>query len=97
MARRDFIFCDICNPQAIREVEMRRATGRLGTGRRITDGRAWFDGTDQAAVAAGWLATEDGQHICPSCLERMRSMRKVLVERLLVCQSVSELLQGRED
>lgn len=97
MARRSFIFCDICNPLAIREVEMRRASGRTGGGRRLTDGRVWFDGTEKEALAAGWLSTEDGQHICPACFERMRSMRHVLEERLFISPSVADLVQDRTD
>jgi hypothetical protein len=97
MARRSFIFCDICNPQAIREVEMRRASGRAGKGRRVTDGRMWFDGTDEEAKEAGWVASEDGRHICPACFERMRAMRHVLEERLFVTPEVMHLVQDRID
>jgi hypothetical protein len=95
MARRSFIFCDICNPQAVREVEMRRASGRDGKGRRISDGRVWFDGTDREARDAGWVATDDGQHICPACFERMRALRHVLEERPFVSPALVEVLQGR--
>ena len=98
MARRSFIFCDICNPLSVREVEMRRATSsRNGNGRRITDGRAWFDGTDAEAKTAGWVDSGDGQYICPACFDRMRSMRHVLQERLFVPGSVMEVLQDRID
>ncbi len=95
MARRSFIFCDICNPQAVREVEMRRASGRDGKGRRISDGRVWFDGTDREAQDAGWVAADDGQHICPACFERMRALRHVLEERAFVSPALVEVLQGR--
>lgn len=82
MARRSFIFCDICNPLAIRYIEFRRAGSRdKRGGRRVTDGRAWFDGDDGAAVKAGWVIAENGQHVCPNCFERMKSMRHVLDER----------------
>jgi hypothetical protein len=97
MARRSFVFCDICNPLAIREVELRRASGRTGTGRRLTDGRVWFDGSEKEAQAAGWLATDDGQHICPACFERMRAMRHILQERLFISSSVADLVQDRID
>lgn len=97
MARRSFIFCDICNPLAIREVEMRRASGRAGKGRRVTDGRAWFDGANQEAAAAGWVGTEDGQHICPACIDRMRAMRHVLEERLFVSPGVVDVVQDQID
>lgn len=95
MARRSFIFCDICNPLAVREVEMRRASGRDGKGRRISDGRVWFDGSEQEAHAAGWVASEDGRHICPACFTRMRAMGPVLEERLFVSPGVMHALQGR--
>ena len=97
MSRRSFIFCDICNPLAIREVEMRRGSGRAGNGRRVTDGRVWFDGSDNEAKTAGWVATEDGQHICPTCLDRMRAMRHVLEERLFVPPSVVGVVQDQID
>lgn len=97
MARRSFIFCDICNPLAVREVELRRASGRAGKGRRLMDGRTWFDGSDKEALDAGWVPTDDGQHICPACFERMRAMRHVLEERLFVSSSVVELVQDQID
>jgi hypothetical protein len=100
MARRSFIFCDICNPLAIRDIEMRRNTQRCvdkTKGRRITDGRAWFDGADEEAQADGWVATEDGQHICPTCFERMRSMRHILEERLFVSVGLTQVILDRID
>lgn len=97
MARRSFIFCDICNPLALRDIEMRRASGRHGLGRRLSDGRVWFDGSDAEAAAAGWLATEDGQHVCPACFERMKSMRHVLEERLFLSETMSRAIQGQLD
>jgi hypothetical protein len=85
MARRGFIFCDICNPLAIRYVEMRRSIGRNSRiGRRVTDGRNWFEGDDAEAELAGWISTEEGQHVCPACFARMKSMRHVLEERLIM-------------
>lgn len=92
MARRSFIFCDICNPLAIRYIEMRRSTGRNSRiGRRVTDGRNWFDGTDQEATLAGWVSTDDGQHVCPACFGRMKSMRHVLEERLFVVGDLNQI------
>lgn len=76
---------------------MRRASGRAGKGRRISDGRMWFDGSEQEARQEGWVATDDGQHICPGCFERMRGMRHVLEERLFVSTGVIEVLQHRGD
>jgi len=67
---RVIIFCDVCNPQGIRYIEQKRSTQRGDEGgRRITDGRAWFEGPLQEAVDAGW-SYEDEQHICPRCQER---------------------------
>jgi hypothetical protein len=99
MARRSFIFCDICNPLALRAIEMRRSTvGRDSRdGRRLADGRAWFDGGDGEAKQAGWISTDDGQHICPACFERLRSMRDVLQERLFVGVSLTEVLRDEID
>lgn len=69
MANRKFIFCDICNPQGVRIPEQRRASKRdVREGRRVTDGRMWFDGKiDEAVANHGWLVTKEGQHVCPYC------------------------------
>ena len=68
MAIRTFIFCDICNPQAIRIPEARRSFKRENEGRRIFDGRKWFEGAIEDAVGNfGWLVTDDDMHICPCC------------------------------
>lgn len=95
MSRRSFIFCDICNPMGIRAVEMRRTiVGRdPRMGRRVTDGRKWFEGNDEEARAAGWLVAADSeQHICPSCFARLHAMRDVLMEKLQVSEEVLETL-----
>lgn len=98
MSRRSFIFCDICNPMAIRDVEMRRTAQRdPRAGRRVSDGRMWFDGDDAEAIRQGWVPTDDGQHICPSCLERMKAMRPVLEEQLFVPHAVAETLRDEKD
>jgi len=69
MSIRTFIFCDICNPQALRAIEFRRATRKgVRAGRRISDGRAWFEGSLQEAVEKnGWQRTEEGLDVCPAC------------------------------
>ena len=68
MSIRTFIFCDICNPQGIRTIEFRRSP-REGdrNGRRICDGRFWFEGSLSEAVLSGWTYNANDQHICPSC------------------------------
>jgi len=68
MSIRAFVFCDICNPKAIRHVEERRRSrwDDPSMGRRISDGRSWFDGTEEDARQAGWLA-EGERHVCPHC------------------------------
>jgi hypothetical protein len=67
---RVIIFCDICNTQGIRYIEQKRSTlrGDIG-GRRITDGRAWYEGSLEEALRLGWTE-QAGQHICPRCKER---------------------------
>ena len=69
MAIRQFIFCDTCNPQGLRSIEFRRAPREDERGgRRILDGRAWFEGNVNEAVSeAGWIVTADGRHLCPNC------------------------------
>jgi|GEM_PF-1730032 len=97
MARRSFIFCDICNPLAIRDVEMRRGTGRITKGRRVTDGRVWFDGSEDDARNEGWVATDDGRHICPACFERMRSMRHILEENSFLVPNMTGAVEDSID
>jgi hypothetical protein len=68
MSIRKFIFCDICNPQGLRTIEFRRAPrDNERTGRRISDGRSWFEGELNNAIDNDWVCTPDGQHICPAC------------------------------
>jgi len=69
MSIRKFIFCDICNPQGVRSIEFRRAPrSDQRTGRRLSDGRAWYEGELSAAIEkAGWIRTPDGRDICPIC------------------------------
>ena len=70
---RVIIFCDICNPQGIRYIEQKRSTQRGDSdGRRVTDGRSWFEGSLEDALNEGWLH-EDGNHSCPRCMERHRN------------------------
>lgn len=71
MTCRTFLFCDVCNPAGIRVVELRRDMNRdKNDGRRISDGRAWFEGTPEEAAGAGWRVLKDGRHLCPRCLRR---------------------------
>ncbi len=67
---RVIIFCDICNPQGVRFIEQTRNIQRSDThGRRLTDDRAWFEGSVKEAVENGW-SDKDDQHICPRCQDR---------------------------
>jgi len=72
MSLRNFVFCDYCNRAAVRTIEDRRKQMRPfeASGRRISDGRAWFEGTRQEAQAAGWRLDSDNLDICPHCLSR---------------------------
>ena len=72
MSERTFVFCDICNPQGTRYVEQRRGLARgPETGRRLTDGRAWFEGSIEEATAThGWAVASNGLHLCPECRRR---------------------------
>lgn len=72
MSIRVFLFCDYCNPSAIRTIEERRSSARPfgACGRRSSDGRSWFDGRREEAQAVGWRVDEEGRDICPQCLSR---------------------------
>jgi hypothetical protein len=39
-------------------------------GRRISDGRSWFEGDIKEAKELGWSELDDGRHVCPRCRER---------------------------
>jgi len=68
MTIRTFIFCDICNPQALRSIEFRRSPREEGrNGRRLSDGRAWLEGSLSNALEQDWTINADGLHICPVC------------------------------
>ncbi len=69
---RSFIFCDVCNTNGIRQIELRRQANRGDRGgRRSSDGCAWYGGEQRIAVEEdGWTATLKGEHVCPSCLEK---------------------------
>ncbi len=66
MTTRTFIFCDVCNTNGIRDIESRRGNAQdsvcrtQGGGRRLTDGRAWFEGSVKNAIANGWHTNENG-------------------------------------
>ena len=71
MTIRNFVFCDVCNPQAFRSVETRRNTTRkTSAGRRISDGRSWLEGTEKDAIASGWILDGQGRHVCERCVTR---------------------------
>jgi len=74
MTLRTFIFCDHCNSQGIRLADRRRRSPwqRRLQGRRQSDGRSWFEGTEAEAIAAGWHTSQIGRHTCPGCVDRLR-------------------------
>ena len=68
MSIRTFLFCDVCNPRGIRTPEQRRDMHRRETyGRRISDGRSWFEGDLEQAKSENWVAHDDGSYVCPGC------------------------------
>jgi hypothetical protein len=74
MSTRTFLFCDICNPDAVRYVEQRRNARRGDKGKRITDGRSWYEGDVKRAVALyGWKITGIDKHACPRCVASGRT------------------------
>ena len=94
MSRRSFIFCDVCNASAIRVVEMRRGGRGRDTrmGRRIIDGRAWFDGDEAQAQAHGWFSHPDGLHVCPICATRIRQMPVEMHNRVALPEAILDAL-----
>jgi hypothetical protein len=72
MSTRTFIFCDYCNHSGVRVIEGRRDSARSfeNSGRRHSDGRAWFDGTREEARAHGWRIDAENLDVCPQCVAR---------------------------
>jgi len=67
---RVIVFCDVCNPQGIRYIEQQHnSEGGDEDGRRITAGRAWYEGSLTEAEQTGWVIDDD-KHICPKCEAR---------------------------
>lgn len=64
MSIRTFIFCDGCNPQAIRTVYDNEDQYR-----RNSDGRSWYEGTLEDAMKLGWEMTKQGDILCPHCVD----------------------------
>ncbi len=76
MTTRTFIFCDVCNESGFRDIELRRGSAQdsgcreRSSGRRLNDGRAWFEGSAKNATDNGWHINENGIDICERCYER---------------------------
>jgi len=69
MSLRTFVFCDACNQEAVRTLEMRRGLDR-GTsgGRRHSDGRAWLECDISTAIEEhGWIVNDSDSCLCPEC------------------------------
>ncbi len=67
---RVIIFCDSCNQQGVRNIEQTRSVQRGDTkGRRLTDDRAWFEGSLEEALKEGWIQ-QGSEHSCPRCQQR---------------------------
>lgn len=64
---RTFIFCDRCNPMGIRII-----SNKSDPTRRISDERAWFEGTTDEAKKEGWIISIS-KHTCPCCIQKYES------------------------
>lgn len=72
MSLKTFVFCDLCNPLCIHQVD-RREQGREGiasAGRRFTDNYSWVEGEPGEIADSGWIVTSNNKHICPRCYAR---------------------------
>lgn len=58
--------CQQLNPDEKRENQERRAFD----GRRISDGRSWYEGSIESSIEHGWLIDENDFVICPKCRSR---------------------------
>lgn len=74
MGVRTFIYCDYCNPNAIRFVDRRPPERAFVGGRRNSDSRSFIDGDDADALAAGWKVVM-GRHFCPRCTQHAEHLQ----------------------
>lgn len=83
MGLRSFLFCDVCNPLAIRIPEQRRDNKKgRSHGRRWTDGRAWIEHDAGTAMEEfDWRQTDEGLHVCPQCWEQKDLERHSVPEK----------------
>lgn len=68
MSARTFIFCDVCNKQAIRTISNTSSVKGQPV-RRNSDSRAWFEGTVDESLRHGWYVTAAKENVCPKCYE----------------------------
>ena len=60
---RRFIFCDRCNPQGINTYDVDRNDTHK------EEGHSWYEGTLDEAIKLGWQLSEQGEVLCPHCVE----------------------------
>ena len=66
MRMRRFIFCDKCNPQGINTYDVDRNDTHK------EEGHSWYEGTLDEAIKLGWQLSEQGEVLCPHCVENGR-------------------------
>ncbi|MGE0371060.1 MAG: hypothetical protein AB7Q01_04140 [Gammaproteobacteria bacterium] len=69
MSLKTFVFCDLCNPLCIHQVDRRDQAreGGAAAGRRFTDNYSWIEGEPDEIAEFGWIMTSNNKHICPRC------------------------------
>lgn len=71
MSIKTFIFCDLCNPLCLHQIDRReQARDGLAAGRRFSDNYSWIEGSAEEIGEYGWIVTSNHKHICPRCYAR---------------------------
>lgn len=68
MSMKTFIFCDLCNPLCLHQMDRREQSREgIAAGRRFTDNYSWLEGGIDESTQNGWMVTSNNKHICPRC------------------------------
>jgi hypothetical protein len=68
MSSKTFIFCDLCNPLCLHQVDRReQSRDGLSAGRRFSDNYSWIESPEEEIGEHGWIVTSNHKHVCPRC------------------------------
>lgn len=74
MGIRTFIFCDRCNPEGNHNIYVDDSHDKRNSGKRSTDKCNVYEGRLDDAIQLGWQLSEQGDILCPHCVENGMGM-----------------------